>query len=70
MVRLRDRGVGTQVHYIPVTRHPLYRRLGLAGDPVPEADRYYSEGLSIPLYFGLRDDEQEFVIDTLRGLVG
>jgi dTDP-4-amino-4,6-dideoxygalactose transaminase len=42
----------------------------MAGDPVPEADRYYAEGLSIPLYFGLRDDEQEFVIDTLRGLVG
>jgi len=70
MVRLRDRGVGTQVHYIPVNRQPLYRRLGMAGDPVPEADRYYAAGLSIPLYFGLRDDEQEFVIDTLRGLVG
>jgi perosamine synthetase len=70
MVRLRERGVGSQVHYIPVNHQPLYRRLGLARDPVPEAERYYSEGLSIPLYFGLSDDDQSRVIETLRELVG
>jgi dTDP-4-amino-4,6-dideoxygalactose transaminase len=53
-----------------VNHQPLYRRLGLARDPVPEAERYYSEGLSIPLYFGLSDDDQSRVIETLRELVG
>lgn len=70
MVRLRDRGIGTQVHYIPVNRHPLYRRLGMTGDRLSESDRYYSEGLSIPLYFGLSDGEQAKVIESLRELVG
>jgi dTDP-4-amino-4,6-dideoxygalactose transaminase len=70
MTRLRERGIGTQVHYIPVNRQPLYRRLGMAGDPVPECDRYYGEALSIPLYFGLSDAEQSSVVGALRELVG
>ena len=70
MTQLRERGIGTQVHYIPVNRQPLYRRLGMAGDPVPECDRYYGEALSIPLYYGLADSEQSAVIGALRELVG
>jgi perosamine synthetase len=70
MTQLRARGIGTQVHYIPVNRQPLYRKLGMAGDPAPEADRYYSEALSIPLYFGLSDAEQSSVVGALRELVG
>ena len=70
MGRLRERGIGTQVHYIPVPRHPLYRRLGMAADPVPNADRYYAEALSLPLYVGLTDQEQAGVVAALREFVG
>lgn len=70
MTQLRERGIGTQVHYIPVNRQPLYRRLGMAGDPVPESDRYYGEALSVPLYFGLSDAEQSSVVSALQELVG
>ncbi len=70
MMQLRERGIGTQVHYIPVNRQPLYRRLGMAGDPVPESDRYYGEALSVPLYFGLSHTEQCSVVSALRELVG
>lgn len=70
MTQLRERGIGTQVHYIPVNRQPLYRRLGMAGDPVPECDRYYDEALSIPLHYSLSDVEQSSVVGALRELVG
>jgi len=42
----------------------------MAGDPVPECDRYYDEALSIPLYYGLSDVEQSSVVGALRELVG
>jgi perosamine synthetase len=69
MRTLRDRGVGTQVHYIPVPGHPHYRSLGHRPEDYPEAMRYYDEALSIPLYFDLTDAQQQLVIDSLVELV-
>jgi dTDP-4-amino-4,6-dideoxygalactose transaminase len=64
MRRLRARGVGTQVHYIPVHRQPYYRaRYGLAD--LPGADAYYARVLSLPLFVGLSDAEVERVAGAL-----
>lgn len=62
MQRLYDRGYVTQVHYIPIPLHPYYTRLGHSMDGLPETRRYYEEGLSIPLYVGLTDDQQQSFI--------
>jgi UDP-4-amino-4,6-dideoxy-N-acetyl-beta-L-altrosamine transaminase len=69
MGALRDQGVGSQVHYIPVPAQPHYRRLGFDPTNYPEAQRYYGEALSIPLYYGLTDEQQQLVIRTFRELV-
>jgi UDP-4-amino-4,6-dideoxy-N-acetyl-beta-L-altrosamine transaminase len=69
MRSLKARGIGTQVHYIPVPAHPVYRRLGLRPEDYPAAQHYYHEALTIPLYYDLTDAEQRFVIDTIRELV-
>ena len=69
MLALREKGVGTQVHYIPVPMHPLYRRMGHKPADQPEAMRYYSEALTIPLFFNLSFDEQDSVIATLLGVL-
>lgn len=62
MRRLLDRGYITQVHYIPIPLHPYYARLGYTMERLPETARYYSEGLSIPLFVGLTDAQQrEFI---------
>lgn len=62
MQRLFDRGYITQVHYIPIPMHPYYARLGYTMERLPETERYYQEGLSIPLYVGLTDAQQhEFI---------
>ncbi len=69
MLLLRDHGVGSQVHYIPVPMHPFYRRLGHVPSDYPEAMRYYSEALTLPLFFDLSFEQQDFVIATLRGIL-
>lgn len=70
MHALRARGIGTQVHYIPVQAQPYYADLGHRAEDCPAAWAYYGEALSIPLYFGLTDAQQSEVISALRDLVG
>jgi UDP-4-amino-4,6-dideoxy-N-acetyl-beta-L-altrosamine transaminase len=65
--RLLDNGIRTQVHYIPVYRHPYYRRaFGCEPGLCPEAERYYSGCLSIPCYPDLSIADQERVIEVVR----
>ncbi|MGN6285688.1 MAG: UDP-4-amino-4,6-dideoxy-N-acetyl-beta-L-altrosamine transaminase [Afipia sp.] len=62
MNRLKDMGVGSQVHYIPVYRQPYYAtRYATDRSRYPEAERYYDECLSLPLHPGLRDEDVEYV---------
>lgn len=69
MRKLKSHGVGTQVHYIPVTSHPMYRAQGYSTALMPNAERYYREALSIPLFFDLTDGQQEQVIETVRDVL-
>jgi UDP-4-amino-4,6-dideoxy-N-acetyl-beta-L-altrosamine transaminase len=69
MLRLREKGIITQVHYIPVPSHPYYRTLGFNPEDYINSQEYYAEALSIPLYYDLSDQEQEYVIDSLRSLL-
>ncbi len=68
MRQLFSRGIGTQVHYIPVPAHPYYRGLGFIPEDYPEALKYYREALSIPFYYDLADDEQQNVISAMMEL--
>ena len=63
---LRARGVGSQVHYIPVHRQPYYR--ALYGDlDLPGSDAWYARCLSLPLYPAMADADVTTVADALRG---
>lgn len=66
MMRLRDEGIGTQVHYVPVPMHPYYRKRGASMDDLPVARAYYAHCLTIPLYYDLTEGEQDKVIDALE----
>ncbi|HPA38292.1 MAG TPA: DegT/DnrJ/EryC1/StrS family aminotransferase, partial [Phenylobacterium sp.] len=66
---LKARGVGTQVHYIPVNRQPYY--VGLYGDqPLPGADAWYARCLSLPLYPGMTDEDVALVARALKDVLG
>ena len=64
--RLRQAGIGVNLHYIPVHLQPYYRRLGFAPGQFPEAEQYYREAISLPMYAGLTDEAQSIVADELR----
>ncbi|MEW5943439.1 MAG: UDP-4-amino-4,6-dideoxy-N-acetyl-beta-L-altrosamine transaminase [Pseudomonadota bacterium] len=63
---LRNAGIGANVHYIPVHTQPYYQRLGFRSGDFPEAEGYYSRAISLPLYYGLSEAEQDFVVATLK----
>ncbi len=66
MTALHNEGIGTQVHYIPVYRHPYFRRTcGDLTSYFPHAENYYSQALSLPLYFDLTFDQVKKVVRTL-----
>jgi UDP-4-amino-4,6-dideoxy-N-acetyl-beta-L-altrosamine transaminase len=64
--RLRASGLGVNVHYIPVYRQPYYARFGFDAADFPEAERYYGDAISIPMYAGLTDDQQLEVVRRLK----
>ena len=63
---LRDRGIGVNLHYIPVHTQPYYQRMGFKVGDYPQAEQYYSEAISLPLFQTLSDLHQEQVVDALR----
>jgi UDP-4-amino-4,6-dideoxy-N-acetyl-beta-L-altrosamine transaminase len=67
---LRDAGIGATLHYLPVHTHPFYRGLGFRPGDFPEAERYAAEAVTLPLYFGLTDEEQDRVVAELRRALG
>lgn len=63
-------GIRCQVHYIPVHLQPVYRRLGFGPGDFPEAEAYYREALTLPLYPAMTDADQDRVVETLREICG
>lgn len=62
---LRAAGIGVNVHYIPVHLQPYYRALGFKEGDFPEAERYYGVSMSLPMFYGLSDDDQRKVIGAV-----
>ena len=58
-----------QVHYLPVYWHSYYEKLGYQKGLCPNAEKYYNEVMSIPLYYGLTDDDVEDVIHAVKKVV-
>lgn len=71
MQALRDRGVGSQVHYIPVHLQPYYRRTyGTKPGDYPVAEAYYDKCLSLPLYPAMTDEDVQRVTVAVRDVIG
>lgn len=66
---LRQAGIGVNLHYIPVHTQPYYQNLGFKFGDFPEAERYYSEAISLPLYYGLTNLNQDRVVEVLRKIL-
>ena len=62
-------GILVNLHYIPVYRQPYYEDMGFKKGYCPNAEKYYSEALSIPIYFALKDSEQDKVVKTMAEIL-
>lgn len=66
---LRAAGIGVNLHYIPVHLQPYYRDLGFAQGDYPQAERYYAEAISLPMFPSLSDEQQDYVVGQLQRLL-
>lgn len=68
--RLNAKKIYPQVHYIPINSQPYYKKLGYDPKETPNAMKYYEECISLPMFYSLDDESQEFVISTLKEIIG
>lgn len=66
---LRARGIGVNLHYIPIHLQPYYEQLGFRPGDFPVAEEYYKEAISLPMYHALSFEEQDTVIEAIRGAI-
>ena len=66
---MQERGIILNLHYIPVHLQPYYQRMGFKMGDYPAAEQYYREALTLPLYYDLTDDEQQYISECLHGIL-
>lgn len=63
---LREQGIGVNLHYIPVHTQPHYQRMGFQDGDYPQAEQYYAEAISLPMYQTLSEQLQDQVVTALH----
>ena len=63
--RMRSDGIGVNLHYIPVYRQPYYEQMGLKADDFPNAEQYYAEAITLPIFPGLTPLQQDEIAQRL-----
>ena len=66
---LHAAGIFVNLHYIPVYRHPYYEQFGFKAGYCPEAEVYYAEALSLPMYATLTNEQQNHVVQALKSIL-
>ncbi len=69
LIRLRKKGIYTNVHYLPIHLHPFFKKLGFKKNQFPNSEKYGREALSIPIYPNLNFKDQIKVINEIKKLV-
>jgi UDP-4-amino-4,6-dideoxy-N-acetyl-beta-L-altrosamine transaminase len=67
---MRALGIGVNLHYIPVYHQPYYENLGFKTGYCLEAEQYYAEAISLPMYPGLTEAQQDLVVTALHEAIG
>ena len=67
---MREAGILVNLHYIPVYRQPYYEKLGFSAGYCSQAEHYYAEAISIPLYSGLTEAQQDRVVAVMSQTIG
>ena len=65
VLKMREKNIGLQLHYIPINKQIYYKNLGYGDEITPIMDKYYKEAISLPIYPNLSIDEQNYVRECL-----
>lgn len=63
--RLQAKGIGVNLHYIPIHTQPYYQKMGFKQGDFPQAEAYYAEAISLPMFAVMTDDQQDTVVAAL-----
>ena len=63
---MKKHGITLNMHYIPVHLQPYYQNMGFVHGDFPVSEAYYEKAFTLPLYYGLSDEEQVTVVEALR----
>jgi UDP-4-amino-4,6-dideoxy-N-acetyl-beta-L-altrosamine transaminase len=68
-IRLRGSNIGVNLHYIPIYLHPYYQKFGYHQDEYENANAYYAEAISLPIYPSLTESQQVYIYQTIKEIV-
>ena len=68
--KMKEQGITLNLHYIPVHRQPYYEKLGFRQGDFPQSEKYYEEAFTLPLYYDLMNEEQEYIVEALKNALG
>ncbi|HDY7615887.1 TPA: UDP-4-amino-4,6-dideoxy-N-acetyl-beta-L-altrosamine transaminase [Vibrio vulnificus] len=66
---LRDKGIGVNLHYIPVHTQPYYEKMGFREGDFPESEQYYREAISLPMFHAMTEKQQDEVVLALTNIL-
>lgn len=66
---LRENGIGVNLHYIPVHTQPYYQAMGFTEGDFPESERYYQEAISLPMFHGMTEEQQNTVVRVVTEIL-
>ena len=69
VLKMREKDIGLQYHYIPINQQPYYKNLGYGLENTPMMDEYYETAISLPMYPSLSQEEQVYVIETIKNIL-
>jgi len=69
VLKMREKKIGLQLHYIPINKQPFYKNLGFGEENTPIMDDYYNKAISLPIYPNLSIEEQEYVNQSIMELL-
>lgn len=64
--RMRNDGIGVNLHYIPVYRQPYYERMGFKTEDYPQSEQYYAEAITLPIFPGLTPEQQREIVHRMK----
>ncbi len=67
--KLRDCGIGVQLHYMPVHLQPYYQKLGFKKNDFPVAEKYANSAISIPIFPDLKQEELDYVVESIENAI-